>query len=223
MKKISSLLLLILISITSLSAQWQVGISGGYSLNSLDTDNSFAYGLKNSDRGGYNFAALCGYEFTDWFTLKAELAYTQKNYETHRTIAPLETTYTEYTNGYFQIPLYASLSFGGKKVRGFINLGFYGGYWAYGWVAGALTDVPLGGEANTFSHSYDFNSKADNRLEAGALGGLGLMYNIDKHFALTAEARLQYSLTDIQKSYTEYLATKYYNTLLFNIGVLYKF
>ena len=58
----------------------------------------------------------------------------------------------KYTNNYLQLPIMASFSFGSEKLRGFCNLGVYGGYW--------LNSSRKGREMNTTSwKAYDFSEK----------------------------------------------------------------
>ena len=129
-------------------AQWQVGLTGGYSVNTLSTDTHYAYNLNYESRGGLTIGVPVIYSFNDWFTLRADALFVQKNYKMHRS-GYFAGFHSEWSNNYLSLPIVAQFSFGGKRLRGFVNGGGYLGYW--------LSSYQKGNTAN-----YDNTIKEDN-------------------------------------------------------------
>ena len=129
----------------------------------------------------------------------------------------------KYTNNYLQLPVMASFGFGGEKVRGFCNLGCYGGYW--------LNSNRKGVDTNSFTDkSYDFtekvefNSERDQRWDFGFVAGAGVEYRFAEHWAAQAELRYYYSTTSVQKpDYSGFKDPRYNSTLAIQAGVWYCF
>jgi hypothetical protein len=143
----------------------------------------------------------------------------QKNHTVERTQVLMKH---QYTNNYLTLPVMASFNFGGEKLRGFCNLGVYGGYW--------LSCHKEGSDYNSFheyeysfSEDVDFNSKRDQRWDCGFVGGVGLEYHFVEHWGVQAEARYYYSTTSVQKDYMKVKDPKYNSTLALQVGVIYFF
>ena len=64
---------------------------------------------------------------TDWFGLRMDATFTQKNYR--HTRADLKEMDYHYRNDYLLVPVLASFRFGGARLKGFANAGVYGGWW----------------------------------------------------------------------------------------------
>ena len=71
-------------------------------------------------RWGATMGITGQYDVTDWLGIRADLNWTQKNYRHHRDRLPISY---KYFNDYLQLPVMASLSVGGEKLRGFVNPG----------------------------------------------------------------------------------------------------
>lgn len=231
-KYIHSLLLLILPGLLTLlpvtaTAQWNIGVQGGYTLNTLEVSNGYAYDLITKPAGGFTVSIPVQYEFNEWFALQTELGFTQKNYKRKRTLNLSQDEKSLTTNSYVQLPILAHFSFGGKVVRGFTNLGIYGGYWANSHIKG--TDKYVFAEPDIDYnyvpvYSYDervpFDSRRDNRFDLGLIAGVGVKVRVCPIVQLLAEGRFNYSLLDMQKNYMRELMPRYNNTLQFQIGCL---
>lgn len=63
---------------STVSAQWKVGVQAGYTSNSLSANSGYAYDRTYGSRGGFTVGVPVRYEFVDWFALQAEVSYTQK-------------------------------------------------------------------------------------------------------------------------------------------------
>ena len=68
------------------------------------------------------------YSYNDWFTLRADALFVQKNYKMHRS-SYVAGFHSKCSNNYLSLPIVAQFSFGGKRLRGFVNGGGYLGYW----------------------------------------------------------------------------------------------
>lgn len=77
-KPLLVILILWLTGIQVVSAQWRVGVNAGYAHNTLAIDRGYAYDMRYDSRGGFTMGVPVQYDFTDWFGLRAELAYVAK-------------------------------------------------------------------------------------------------------------------------------------------------
>lgn len=125
MKKLFTILALMLPSLGF--AQWRVGVNGGADNNHFIIDKHYQTDYVYDDRWGVTLGVMGQYDINDWLGIRAELDWTQKNYRHHRQVNQLMDY--KYVNNYLQLPVMASFSFGGQKLRGFCNAGIYGGYW----------------------------------------------------------------------------------------------
>ena len=146
----------------------------------------------------------------------------QRGYSQHRTGMNAGTEY-KYRHNYLVMPLMASFSFGGEKLRGFVNGGIYGGYWLSGSVKGGFKDHDDDGIVLPIDQDYDFNSTRDNRWDFGYVGGIGVEYRWAAHWAAQVEARYYYSVTSITKDYMLIKDGRYNSTVSLQAGVFYIF
>lgn len=205
------------------SAQWHIGANGGYTYNTLTTSSSYQYDRNYSGVGGFTVNATAGYQFTDWLSVNADLGYIEKSYKFQRTVLP-EPYVNEnatITNGYVQLPIYAGFSFGGKRLRGFVNLGAYSNYWASSHTEGVTMRVisPDDNYVHEFDESVAFDSRRDNRFECGLMAGIGMQFAASNLITVFAEGRYYHSLTDMQKKYMEKQVARYNNTMSIMIGI----
>lgn len=219
----------------SLSAHSQisVGLEGGWDNNRLHTSTGYRSFSKYERVDGFSIGIPVQYQLFDWLSVQTGVTYIQKNYKWSRTHY-FAGVYQKSTNNYLQIPLMAHLSFGGSKLRGFVNAGGYAGYWISGKVKGVsfepynATDADKYGALNdyqsySYNEKYAFNSQKDRRIELGWLLGGGLSYLLCKKYQVFAEYRYQYALTDQQKNYMIAGQIPRYNeTGIVQIGCLYK-
>ncbi len=156
---------------TLVFAQWRIGANVGLSYNHPTIDKQYMTDLAYKDRCGLDFGLMGQYDFNDWLGVRAELDWTQKNYRQTRNVVG-DQNY-KYTNNYLLMPVMASFGFGGEKLRGFCNLGVYGGYWLNSHRKGEdfhnVSDYTY-----TFDEKVEFDDERDQRWDCGFVGGLGL-------------------------------------------------
>ena len=201
-----------------LRAQWRVGVIEGavYNIHSQDVHYMTDFSLNGAF--GLNSGISGQYSFNKWLGVRADLIFAQRNYKLSRT--DLSEINYNYLNNYLLLPVMASFSFGGDNfpLRGFANLGYYGGLW--------LTSHRFGTEYNSMSEkTYEFagpvpfNQEKDNRLDTGLVGGVGMELRCNKHLGVQIEARCYYSLTSQVKEYMKVNDT----TIGLQAGVYYIF
>ena len=202
------------------SAQWRVGVTGGVDYNVFSMDKQYLDDYRIDGRWGVTLGISGQYDINSWLAVRADLNWTQKNYRKHRIILS-EMDY-KYQNDYLQLPVMASFSVGSQKLRGFCNLGAYGGYW--------LSSRREGSDYNSFgeyvidfSEKVEFDSERDQRLDFGFLGGLGLEYRITPHWAAQAEVRYYYSTVSTQKQYMRVNDYRYNSTTALQLAAYYIF
>ena len=201
-------------------AQWRIGVTGGATYNTFSMDRQYMDDYRFDGRWGGTAGICCQYDFTDWLAVRADLDWTQKNYRVHRIL--LNEIDVRYRHDYLLLPVTAVFSFGGEKLRGFCNLGVYGGYW--------LACHREGSDFNVFDESkYDFSEslkfvpEVDQRWDFGPVGGLGVQYRIASHWAVQAEARYYYSVVSTTRQYMRVKDYRYHNTAAVQLGVQYIF
>lgn len=238
MKKI--LLLLISLTISHVGySQLSVGVASGFTHNTLDADPGY-YEREYNSEIGYSIAIPVQYRFNDWFALRTELGYMTKSYSWSRNYEPYDeeyddyvivAEYEEYKNRYLSIPVMANFSYDFEKFRLFANVGAWVGAWLNGRVSGDVAGVFNGDDfamfynesENTYvDNKYEFDSRRDNRFDAGVLCGIGAEYKVNTQIGIFAEGRYMYGLTDMQKSYKDSYP-RYNTTILVQFGVTYTF
>ena len=204
----------------TLRAQWSVGLLGGAGYNVHSQDVHYMTDYRILGAAGLNFGLTGQYDVTDWFGLRMDATFTQKNYR--HTRADLKEMDYRYRNDYLLVPVLASFRFGGARLKGFANAGVYGGWW--------LLCAQRGTEYSSsavkvfeFSRKVDFNTEKDNRLDLGLAGGLGLEYGISRHWAIQLEARGYYSLASQVKQYMQVKDYRYDTTVVLQAACLYRF
>ena len=209
-----------LLTALAAQAQWRVGVTGGTAYNVFSMDKQYMTDYQIDGRWGATLGISGQYDVNSWLGLRADLNWTQKNYRKHRAILT-EMDY-KYQNDYLQLPVMASFRVGGQKLRGFCNLGVYGGYWLHCQREGSDYNN-FAGYVITFTENLKFESDRDQRWDCGLLGGLGLEYLIAPHWAVQAEARYYYSGVSTTKQYMRVKDYRYNNTTIIQIGAYYLF
>ena len=111
----------------TLRAQWSVGLLGGAGYNVHSQDIHYMTDYRILGAAGLNFGLTGQYDVTDWFGLRVDATFTQKNYRHFR--ADIKEMDYRYRNDYLLVPVLASFRFGGARLKGFANAGVYGGWW----------------------------------------------------------------------------------------------
>lgn len=218
--------LLFAFHISTVSAQWKVGVQAGYTHNSLSTTSGYAYDRNYGALGGFTVGIPVQYEFVDWFALQADLSYTQKNYSLSRSGA-YEALHSDTKNGFMQLPVYARFSFGGEKLRGFVNAGAYVGYWVSSKTKGAQGQYfyeIIDGQDKApypFDEKVPFDSRRDNRFDGGLMTGIGLQYQLTPCIQLLLEGRYYRGLSDLQKDYMLNRIHRYNDTFTVQFGCMF--
>ena len=120
MKKRKMMMVCALLVSMAVHGQWRVGVTAGTDYNVYTMDKQYESDWQTEGRWGATVGITGQYDVTDWLGIRADLNWTQKNYRHHRDRIPISY---KYFNDYLQLPVMASLSVGGEKLRGFVNLG----------------------------------------------------------------------------------------------------
>lgn len=205
-------------------SRWSVGLGGGVTNNTHVVDVLYATDMKYSPMGGKTAFVTAGYHPTGWLSLRADIAWVQKNYRLDRDSYYVSFVYTESTNNYLSVPVAAEISFG-RTFRLVTRLGAYAGYWLSGHRVGQNLSVSYlisGNEDDTFfDEDYSFNEERDNRFDAGLDFGVGLRLAIAKKIDFSVDLHWYYGLTDVQKNYMTNLNPRYNTTRALQFGVAY--
>lgn len=218
-----------------LQAQWSVGLEGGSFTNYMITNTSSLPFTVTQPITGYAIGIPVCYRVNDWFSVLADPNVMKKNYKVVRTDF-FQGVYETHNNTYLQLPLMANFAFGPGRLKGFLNLGGYVGYWAAGKVSGSepnilnpvddafFTSNPSSvfgeNQSYSFSEKYSFDATRDNRFEAGWVLGIGVRYLVAARYNLFIEGREIQSLTDQQKNYMINQIPRYNRTFGLMVGCL---
>jgi len=218
-----------------LQAQWSVGLEGGAATNYVITNTSSLPFTVTQRSTGYTVGIPVSYRLTDWFSVWADPNVMKKNYKVVRTDF-FQGVYETHNNTYAQLPIMAHFAFGPARLKGFLNLGGYVGYWADGKVSGSEPNIlnpvddafftsnpsSVFGEnkSYSFSEKYAFDATRDNRFEAGWIVGIGMSYQLSSRYNVFVEGREMQSLTDQQKNYMINQIPRYNRTFGFTFGCL---
>ena len=202
-------------------AQWRAGVTMGGDWNHYTVDKHYMTDWHYDGQWGWTLGLSGQYNFNEWLGVRADLNWTQKNHQQYRT-GPMANTNYDTWNGYLQLPVMASFSFGGEKVRGFLNLGGYGGYWLSSRLKGHFLNS-FSDETSKVDETAEFNDERDQRLDCGLTGGIGVEYYFARHWAAQVETRLYYSTISTQKDYMQLKDPKYNTTIAFQAAFYYMF
>ena len=224
-KRLTPLLLAIVmltaVNVSPVRAQWRAGVTMGRAWNHYSIDKHYMTDWHYEGLWGWTLGATGQYNFNDWLAVRADVNWTQKNHRQYRTGYMAATNYDTH-NSYLQLPVMASMSFGSQKVRGFLNLGAYGGYWLSSSVNGGFVNF-FSNDAYAVDESVEFNDDRDQRWDVGFVGGLGVEYSFAKHWAAQVEARCYYSTLSTQKDYMQLKDPKYNTTIGLQAAIYYIF
>jgi hypothetical protein len=215
------------------NAQLFLGVEGGTNMNYLTTSNASEPFTNYDGMRGWNISIPVGYQVFDWLAVETAPTYIQKNFDIVRT-GFFTGVYQKNYNTYYQLPLDLRFSFGGKALRGFVDLGGYGAYWASGRIKGTEANIlnevdtsyqtvnPTSILGENYGYSYNqkyvFNSSKDNRMEFGLIGGAGISYELFQMYTFYLEGRYYRAMTDQQKHYEMNQAPRYNDNYGLTLG-----
>ena len=193
--------------VTSLLAQTTVGVEGGFSYNSYHTNIANRAATDLTRGAGFSIALPFRYRVYPWLSIIAAPGLVQKSYSMNRTDS-LSGEYDEHINTYFQLPIGVSLTHDWRRFRIALDLGGYAGYWLYGRQKGRTADIFGNSGSNSseqftlssYDQPYSFNTRRDNRWEAGWWLGPTLQYRLTDAWWLTAGTHYYQSLSSQEKA-----------------------
>jgi hypothetical protein len=228
MRKITNFMLAVLLLLLSQNSfgtrALRLGLYTGYTHNHLFTSTGYRSFTEYKNGHGYVVGVPVNYSVFDYLAVQTDPSVIMKSYSLVRTGIYGEN-YQTWNNTYLQLPVSVQFSFGGEKLRGFVNLGGYFGGWlnsyTYGRTEESTSSINGGHYYYDFKENVKFNSKRDNRFDGGLFAGLGLKYDFGA-LGIFAEARYYYSLSDMQKNYMLEQIPRYNDTYVFTFGIMVK-
>ncbi len=208
--------LAIISSLPAMAAKWHIGFELGYDYNAYSIETNYAYDMRYKGAGGVSAGVPVQVDIKDWFAVRMDLLYLQKNHTMHRTHS-YDAIYTNTCDHYLQLPVLLDFSFGGKLVRGYVGVGGYMGCWLASHRDGRTVSVAnvttyLGGGCYEFDEYRKLDKRHDNRFDAGLAGNLGLRVKIDESMSFFAETNIYYGLVSTEKTKNLIAPNPRYNT-----------
>ena len=224
------LLILCTLSFVTLSIQkaqaegeWRLGINGGATWNHYSIDKQYQTDYRYPSQWGGTAGVYTQYNFLDWLGVRAGAYFAQRNYK-HTRVQYENMLNMRYENNYLLFPVTVNFSFGGQKVRGFVNAGVYGGAWLNYRRVGTDGNYVGMSRAYTFDEQMSLNTKKDERGDFGFIGGVGIEYRFHEHWAAQIEGTCYYSVISATKQYMEQVKDyRYHTTIGLQAGIAYVF
>lgn len=209
------------------NAKWSVGMKMGPNWTSISQSNLGRNDETYSSLRGLDPGIQVRYAFTDWLAIRADLSFMTRFYRMDRNLHYLDPVYTKHKNAFITLPIMADFSFGGKRLQGHAYCGGYGAYWLFAEREGKtywMTDYYV--YFDDFKEQREFNSE-DQRIIAGAVGGLGLSYSflgiVGKRDVISIDVLYYYDLVSHHKGYAHLSDPRYLNTLSLTLGLAFIF
>ena len=209
------------------NAKWSVGMKMGPNWTSISQSNLGRNDETYSSLLGLDPGIQVRYAFTDWLAIRADLSFMTRFYRMDRNLHYLDPVYTKHKNAFITLPIMADFSFGGKRLQGHAYCGGYGAYWLFAEREGKtywMTDYYV--YFDDFKEQREFNSE-DQRIIAGAVGGLGLSYSflgiVGKRDVISIDVLYYYDLVSHHKGYAHLSDPRYLNTLSITLGLAFSF
>ena len=231
-KKIYLSLIMSLLALCAANAQWRLGVEGGVSVNWHLQDFGYASTMENKVLAGGTAMISTQYNFTKWIGLRADLGWAQRNYSLQRTTEFKGTDgnshpsvfRSDYSRHYLLFPVTASFSFGGEKVRGYVDLGAFVG----GWLGGSMQDSEYYNgkltDGSVNKYTYEFDNRRDVRVDAGLVGRIGIIFDVYDNLYMNIEMVDYWGMVNSHKTGSQYVKQNAYdNTMSFQIGIGYTF
>jgi opacity protein-like surface antigen len=208
-------------------AQLQLSVSGGVSVNRLQTDVSALSHTANRCKAGGMVSLGLVAPVGNFFAISTGVAVIQKNYSRERT-GIYKGLYQSYRNNYLQTPLLARYTFHRGRWEAFGEAGMYVAYWLSGRVSGTIPDIYSiidsvhadGTVTETFrirkfDEKYRIDPRRDHRVEFGWAAGLGIVCNVSSRYAICFQYSYFRCQTDRYKAATN---SAYNDTQSFILG-----
>ena len=216
---------------TSLFAQISMGIEGGLSNNTYQTNITNRAATVLTGATGFTVGFTFRYRIRPWLYVAATPGLVQKGYSMNRQDS-LYGEYDKHMNTYCQLPIGPSLAYDWHRWRGALDPGLYVGYWLNGQVKGRTADIfgstnssSTAGQTSQqfdlvgYDKPYSFLSQRDRRWEEGWYMGLEGQFLLSSAWRLTAGGKYYQSLTSQEKAPISPIPA-YNRTLTFSIGII---
>lgn len=206
--------------LTEVSAQWRAGVYAGAGSCEREIQGVYDYARSRSAVPGVVAGVSGQYNFTDWLGLRMDVNMQWRNYDD---VYSVVTEQYRNRNIYVDVPLMACFSFGGNRLRGYVNLGGYAGIWASRKV---FSKPWQGGNFLSLKKEYVQSgfSRAENRFDAGLAGGIGISYLLCLNLVANAECMLYYGLTDSHNTgSSRFIQPSYDTTPCVCLGIAWQF
>ena len=170
-----------------------IGARGGVTMSNM----SFTPSVEQGMRMGTTFGVSARYIEEKFFGLIAEVNFEQRGWKEN--FDETEFRYSRQLT-YIQIPLLTHIYFGGKKVKGFVNLGPSVGYLMSDSRSanfdyenpGSVEGFPI---ANRYVNQMKMEVK--NKFDYGIMAGAGIEFIIKQRHSLTLEGRYYFGLGNV--------------------------
>lgn len=223
------------------NAQWRLGVTAGTTVNCYTQENSYAYDRVLAPGWGGTAGITAQYNFFDWLGLRLDWTMAQRNYSSSFYFrewtdfnGQLQHEQYRYTNIYHMIPIAVNFSFGGKYVRGYVDIGGYVAHWTFGRYTAHMADEYHGQwmedlqkracATYTVSEPYTFDKRRDRRFDAGLTGRIGITYTTPVRLFISVEGVCYYGLVNNHLTGSDhYQQPGYHTTAALQIAIGYVF
>ena len=199
------------------NAQWRTGAIIGATYNLYSVETHYMSNWKFHPGLGGTIGIMGQYDFCDWFGLRTDLNWTQKDYWQKG-----ENAINNYRvciiNHYIQFPIMGcfSLKMKSDNWKGFVNIGMTPAYWVTSQMNGYVMAF-MGNKTESLEinrKKNDFNNVSDQRFELSMVGGMGIEKKFKNNWVWQIEARCYYGITSTKKNYMVVKEPRYNTTFV---------
>lgn len=204
--------------------KWSVGVAVSGNINIMTTGTAYMSTVTYYPFLGTGIGINANYRLFKWLSFRVGAMSLMKSHRWENALTingNTASTSSVYENRFVNIPVLADFSIG-KKTRFHLFLGGYLGYWTNGHIIGS--EIPfLSLNDEGVNNDYEFDSRRDNRFEAGLAYGLGLAIPLSNRLEMDIDLITHYGLTDMQKKYMRQQNPRYNTTTMLQLGLAYNF
>ena len=226
MKRVAFLIIAVLATVAPLAAQTlykphlQVGAHGGVVMS----QQSFNPSIEQKFHQGITIGVSAVWAEERHVGLRGELNFTQRGWCEDFTETP-DFSY-KHTLTYIELPILTHIFFGGRKVKGFFNLGpqlcyMLGDNVDCNFDVTKMSEIPGFPTANRTTEQMAM--KVSNRFDYGICGGAGIQFIIKRRHTVYLEGRYYYGLGNIfPSSKKDYFNASRGNAITVTMGYMFR-
>lgn len=204
-------------------SHWQIGASGGLSVNKIDIYSPYGPDYYFYSANGYTVGATVAYHPLGWLSFHSGVSILQKNWRFVQRPVSVSEVYENCTHNYITTPLTLNVSVG-HPISVSVFFGGFMDYWLLERFEGKISNYDIinhNGDAIFREEEYIPDDRYYNRYQFGITYGFALHYRTANKIELSGEMRWLYSLTSQLRSDFPIYIPRYNTAYTITLGLAY--